>query len=414
MDKMKISKNARNAIVIGTLCSVAYFAVYIARNMLSVVTPEILDAGLLTEAQLGTLSSAYFMFYAIGQLINGIIGDRIKAVYMISVGLLMAGVTGFLFPYLISGGVWLVILYGMTGFFLSMIYAPMTRVVAESTEPIHAVRCSLGYTFSSFFGSPAASLFAATFVWYSAFNISSAVLVFMAVVCFLLFTLFERRGIVKYGTSKGGIGVEAPRGFGEKINLLVRHDIVRYSIISMLTGIVRTAVVFWMPTYFSEHLGYTAEESAIIFAVVSLVVSVNTFLAVWIYEMFGRRQYPSLLLLFGLALVGFVLTYFISDPICNVILLTVALLGSTGASSVMWSVYCPSLADTGMVSSATGFLDFLSYMAAAIATAVFGNLVARIGWGNLLLSWVMLSALGVAVMLVGIRKRFMKSDKPQV
>jgi sugar phosphate permease len=80
----------------------------------------------------------------------------------------------------------------------------------------------------------------------------------------------------------------------------------------------------------------------------------------------------------------------------------------------MWSVYCPSLADTGMVSSATGFLDFLSYMAAAIATAVFGNLVTRIGWGNLLLSWVMLSALGVAVMLVGIRKRFMKSDKPQV
>ena len=131
---MRLSKNAKNAIYIGTLCSVAYLAVYIARNILSAVTPEILEEGLLTKEFLGTLSSAYFTFYAVGQLINGIIGDKIKAVYMISTGLLLAGVTGFLFPLFVSGGVWLVAVYGMTGFFLSMIYAPMTRVVAESTE----------------------------------------------------------------------------------------------------------------------------------------------------------------------------------------------------------------------------------------------------------------------------------------
>ena len=412
---MNISKNAKNAIVIGVLCSVAYFAVYIARNMLSVVTPEILEEGLLTEAQLGSLSSAYFLFYAVGQLINGVIGDRIKAVYMISIGLLMAGITGFLLPLLISSGIWLILLYGMTGFFLSMIYAPMTRVVAESTEPIHAVRCSLGYTFASFFGSPAAGLLAAGLAWYSAFNVSSSALVLMAAVCFILFGIFEKRGIVKYSATRIKYAANnVPSTFGAKIGALVRHDIIRYSAISMLTGVVRTAVVFWMPAYFSEHLGYSAEDSALIFTVVSLITSANTFLAVWIYESFGRRQYPALLILFGVAFVGFVLTYFISNPMLNIIFLTLALLGSTGASSVMWSVYCPSLVDTGMVSSATGFLDFLSYMAAAIATAVFGNLVVKIGWGNLLLSWVGLAAIGVAVMLIGIRRRFMKSDKPEV
>ena len=30
--------------------------------------------------------------------------------------------------------------YAMTGFFLAMIYGPMTKVVAENTEPLHAVR----------------------------------------------------------------------------------------------------------------------------------------------------------------------------------------------------------------------------------------------------------------------------------
>lgn len=412
---MKLSRNAKNAVIIGALCSVAYLAVYIARNMLSAVTPEILEAGLLTKEFLGTLSSAYFIFYAIGQLINGIIGDRIKAVYMISIGLFMAGVTGFLFPILISSGVWLVILYGMTGFFLSMIYAPMTRVVAESTEPIHAVRCSLGYTFASFFGSPVAGICAAAFVWQSAFNVSSLSLVVMAVVCYILFVVFEKRGIVKYGTAKAvGGSNAAPAGLGEKAGVLVHHDILRYSAVSILTGIVRTAVLFWMPTYFNEYLGYSPEEAALIFTVATLVISSNSFIAVWLYERLGRRQYPSLLILFGVSLLAFVLTFLVKSPVANIVFLVLALIGSNGASSILWSVYCPSLTDTGMVSSATGFLDFLSYMAAAIATAVFGNIVSYVGWDNLILIWTALALLGVAVSVTYGKRAFLKSDKPKV
>ena len=99
---MKLSKNAKNAIYIGILCSAAYLAVYIARNMLSAVTPEILEAGILTKDFIGTLSSVYFTCYAVGQLVNGIIGDKIKGAYMISAGLALAGVMGLLFPAFIS------------------------------------------------------------------------------------------------------------------------------------------------------------------------------------------------------------------------------------------------------------------------------------------------------------------------
>ena len=412
---MKLSKNAKNAIVMCILCSVAYLAVYIARNMLSALTPQILEAGLLTKDFLGTLSSAYFFFYAVGQLINGIIGDRIKAVYMISIGLLLSGVTGFFFPLMISSGVWLVILYGMTGFFLSMIYAPMTRVVAESTEPIYAVRSSVGYTFASFFGSPIAGLCAAAFVWQTAMHVSNISLVVMAVICYVLFVVFERRGIVRYGVGKSDhSSAGAPERLRDKLSLLLRRDIVRYSAVSVLTGIVRTAVMFWMPTYFSDYLGYTSEQSAIIFTVASLVISANSFIAIWVYELLGRRQYPSLLILFGISLAAFVLTFLVKAPVLNIIFLVIAITASSGASGILWSVYCPSLADTGMVSSATGYLDFLSYMAAAVATAVFGNMVDLVGWDNLVLIWTALSVLGVAISVPRGKRAFLKSDKPSV
>lgn len=70
-----------------------------------------------------------------------------------------------------------------------------------------------------------------------------------------------------------------------------------------------------------------------------------------------------------------------------------------GAASMLWSRYCPSLRDTGMVSSATGFLDFLSYMAAAGANLIFANAATSIGWGNLILVWLAIVLVGVIVAL---------------
>ena len=95
---MKISKSAQNAILIGFMCSFAYLAVYISRNMLGAITPAMLESGF-SEEYLGKISSFYLIFYAVGQLINGAIGDRIKAKWMVSIGLLGAGIMSFVFLY---------------------------------------------------------------------------------------------------------------------------------------------------------------------------------------------------------------------------------------------------------------------------------------------------------------------------
>ena len=163
---MNIQKNSsvRNAVFIGTLCSISYLGVYFARNILSVVTPQMIESGY-AEEYIGSISSMFFTFYAVGQLINGLVGDKIKARYMISFGLLLAGICNIIFPYTLDHSAASHITYGMIGFFLSMIYAPMTKVVAENTKPHHAARCCLGYTLASYLGSPAAGLVAAFFQW---------------------------------------------------------------------------------------------------------------------------------------------------------------------------------------------------------------------------------------------------------
>lgn len=392
---MKLSRSAKNAILIGSLCSVSYLAVYIARNILGAVSTHLESDGY-SEAYIGTLSSIYLIFYAVGQLINGAIGDKIKARYMISFGLLLAAITNGIFPFIVEHQGIAPFLYGLTGFFLAMIYGPMTKVVAENTEPHLATRCSLGYTFASFFGSPLAGVIATLFVWQTAFFVSSGALVVMAVLAFSFFLLYEKKGIVRYGQYKRK---KADRKGLQGIRVLLKHRIVKFSLISMLTGVIRTSVVFWLPIYISKYHHFSDDDSSVIFSVATLVLSFTTFVAVFVYERLKRNMDLTILLMFSLSTVFFILVYCIKAPLPNIILLILAVMACNSSATMLWSRYCPSLRDTGMVSSATGFLDFLSYTAAAISNVVFPNAVSVIGWGNLILVWAGLMAVGVIVAL---------------
>ncbi|MBR2335783.1 MAG: MFS transporter [Clostridia bacterium] len=387
-----LSQKAKHAAMIGTLCSVSYFAVYIIRNILSAVTPQMVEGGY-TEAYIGSISALYFTFYAIGQLINGAIGDKIKAKWMISIGLAGAGVTNFIFSRVTLIPEAATVAYALSGYFLSMIYGPMTKVVAENTDPLHATRCSIGYTFASFFGSPAAGILASFLAWQSVFAVGSTALVFMSITVFIFFSIFEQRGIVKYGqyrAEKKGI---------RNIGVLFKRQIVKYSLISVITGVVRTSVVFWLPTYIAQHLNFSAKDSASIFTVATLIISLTAFIAVFVYERLGYSIDKTVLVMFSSATVFFILTYFVDQPILNIIFMVLAIMSSNGAASMLWSRYCPSLRDTGMVSSTTGFLDFLSYMAASAGNIIFANAVTNIGWDNLILVWIGLMILGVVVVM---------------
>ena len=390
---MKLSPAAKKAVMIGSMCSLSYLAVYVARNILGAVSPQMIESGAFTTENIGTLSSVYFIVYAAGQLINGRIGDKIKSKYMISFGLIMAGVCNFLFSKMVSSPVSSYIIYGLTGYFLSMIYGPMTKVVAENTEPLYATRCSLGYTFSSFFGTPLAGVLAALLVWQGVFAASSAVLLTMGAICFIVFSIYEKKGLIEYGKYR-----RDPKK-GGSIRVLIQHQIIKFTLIALLTGIVRTTVVFWLPTYLSQHLGYTTERAALIFTVATFIISTTTFIAIFLYEHLGHDIHKTVLVAFTSSAVFFMLVYFVRQPMLNTVFLVLAIMSSCCASSMLYSRYCPSLRDTGMVSSATGFIDFMSYMSASISSTLFANAVSSIGWGNLILVWLGLMIAGIVVTL---------------
>lgn len=390
---MKLSSGAKKAFLLGGLCSISYLAVYVAKGALSAATPQITEAGAFTTEQIGTLSSVYFIVYAIGQLINGAIGDKIKAKYMISFGLILASIGFWLLPQLAGLPNYAYIAYGASGFFMAMIYGPMTKVVAENTEPIYATRCSIGYTMASFLGSPAAGILAAVLAWQWVFWGTGTTLLIMGAVAFICFSAMEKKGVVKYGqyTHK--------KGSGGSIKVLLKRQIVKFTFIAILTGVVRTSVVFWMPTYISQHLGFAPDTAALIFTVASFAFSFSPINAIIIYEKLKRNMDLTIFLAFSASAVFFLLVFLVKQPIINVVCMALAILSNNLAASMLWSRYCPSLYDTGMVSTATGFLDACSYLAASVSSKLFANAAGTLGWGMLILVWFGLMCCGVLVAL---------------
>lgn len=377
---MKISSEAKKAIMIGGTCAASYFAVYVSRNMLGAVGPQMTEGGVITEEQQGALSSIYFIIYAIGQLINGKLGDHIKAKIMISVGLIMAGICNLLMAACASSFTAMYIFYGLSGFFLAMIYGPMTKVVAENTQPVYTVRCSLGYTFSSLLGSPLAGVLAALFLWSIAFYMGGFILILMGVVTFLLFTVFEKKGYIKY------YNYEKVKEQGS-IKELIKHRIIRFTIIAAITGIIRTNVVFWMTTYFSGHLGYAPDRAALVYTVASFIISLSAFISIAMYELLKHNMDLTIFIGFVISAVSFGALLVVKAPVLAVILIVLGVVGDELAATMLWSRYCPSLKDTGMISGATGFLDFVCYVAASAASTLFAGLLEKSGWNVLIALW---------------------------
>ncbi len=109
--------------------TVGYGIYYVCRLSLNVVKKPLVDAGALTETELGIVGSALFITYAVGKFVNGFLADRVNIRRFMSIGLLIAALVNLLLGFNLSSGLF-VVLWAVNGWAQSM-GAP-SGVVAQS------------------------------------------------------------------------------------------------------------------------------------------------------------------------------------------------------------------------------------------------------------------------------------------
>jgi len=116
------NKELHAAIGIGSIGFFAYAVCYIAKNILSPLMSRMEASGDFDVVVTGNMSSIFLLSYAVGQLINGALGNKISPRYMVLMGLGVPGTILLSFP-MVSNDLLAMVLWGICGFFCSSYFA---------------------------------------------------------------------------------------------------------------------------------------------------------------------------------------------------------------------------------------------------------------------------------------------------
>lgn len=385
-NKMELKK----ALQIGIACVSSYMVSYYMRNILSVTSPEMLSTGVFTKEFLGTLSSIYMLLYAIGQLINGVIGDIVKPKLMITSGMILCGLSSILFA-LTSYPFIQIAMFAIIGFSLSMLRGPLVKTISENTSPKYSRVICTFFSFAGFTGPLIASLISMFFNWKKTFIIAGIIALIIGFFVYFIFTLFERSGRITYTFSKNS------NGFSNIFKVFTLKHFLFYIFVGAIAEISAASINFWVPTYLTEQLCFTENTAKIIYSAMSFVKSITPFITLFIFNMLKEKDIKMARLAFVFSTVFFIGMRFIDIPYLNILCLLLAQMAIGSASSLLWSIYIPSQRESGMISTINGVLDFSGYLFAAIANILFAHSISGLGWSGIITLWISMAFIGFVV-----------------
>ena len=387
-----MDKNTQKAWRIGSFCIATYLASYVTRNILSVSTPEMIKEAFFTKEYTGLLSSICFIFYAVGQLINGFIGDRVHQKYMIIMGLGISSVSTFVIP-IFDNRILHFTAFALIGFGLSMLRGPLMKVISENTAATHARMICTLFSMAGFAGPLIASILSIFFKWRAVFTATGVISVIITVLAVAAITTLEKRGEIKFVP-------KYDKGIAGILNVFKLEDFIFYMLISSIGEIAGSSITFWIPTYTTEHLGFSNDAASTIYSVVSFSTLFTPFITLLIYEKLIRNGIKLALVMYVISAVFFIAVRFTAAHVLNVSMLIIAKVAAAAASSIVWSAYIPGLARSGKVSSANGVIDAAGYAMASLANVLFSTFVGRLGWGGIVNMWYIIMLIGAAVSFI--------------
>ena len=387
-----MDKNTQKAWRIGSFCIATYLASYVTRNILSVSTPEMIKETFFTKEYTGLLSSICFIFYAAGQLINGFVGDRVHPKYMIIMGLGISSVSTFVIP-IFDNRILHFTAFALIGFGLSMLRGPLMKVISENTAATHARMICTLFSMAGFAGPLIASILSIFFKWRAVFTATGVISVIITVLAVAAITTLEKRGEIKFVP-------KYDKGIAGILNVFKLEDFIFYMLISSIGEIAGSSITFWIPTYTTEHLGFSNDAASTIYSVVSFSTLFTPFITLLIYEKLIRNGIKLALVMYVISAVFFIAVRFTAAPVLNVSMLIIAKVAAAAASSIVWSAYIPGLARSGKVSSANGVIDAAGYAMASLANVLFSTFVGRLGWGGIVNMWYIIMLIGAAVSFI--------------
>ena len=389
-----LDKKSRQA---AWLCTLIYFASYVMRINFAVMIVKICGDMGLEKSDLSVVLVGLTVAYGTGQVISGLLGDKIKPTDLLFYGICVASLCN-VAMFFCHSVLAMTVVWCINGLAHAMLWPPMVRLLASNLSDeaylYSVVRVSWG---------------------------SSIATVLLYLVCPLLLYVMNWRGVILLCAAVGVVSaviwrIYSPRIFDGELSAAKKKDkgivtvktpaaiyipLVLIMLGILAQGVLRDGVTNWMPSYMMETFGMT-EENSILTAVIPAIFSIISF------EVFGKLQQKlinnEVLCAFGiftLAVAASVAMYFLSDgaAVLSTLFMSIIIGCMHGINLMLITVVPKRFVKYGRVSTISGILNAWTYIGSAISTFGFAVLAENNGWKFTIGMWVAVAAVGALVCL---------------
>lgn len=377
-----------------------YLFYYTGRQTFGFAIPGISEELGLSKTELGLASAVLFWCYAVGQAVNGNLGDKFGGRKLMTLGAVFSCALNWVvsFGQNLSS---LLIPWGINGVAQSMGWAPGSRIISNWWDHRERGKAYGLYVFAA--GMSSVLAFTTSLIvlkmlhldWRWIFRLPVLLLLMGGLAFYLVVrNRPEELGFTRDG-EEGEEGEErsedddSPTAEAEAAeSSLTRYLGVlrnrRFLVASLAIGFqnfARYGLLIWVPVYFLGKNWKKADDTAWISIALAVGMAIGALTNGWLSDkVFKSRRSPLISLFMFLAAVCTGAMYFISKD--NVVPATVLLFLSGffvyGPQSGFWAL-CPDLLGPKRAATATGMMNFVAYAFAGLEGIVIGYAIDRSG-----------------------------------
>ena len=396
---------------------ITYASFYLLRVNISIAMPEIMSEFGLTKTNMGVVLSSLFFAYAVGQFINGQLGDKLNSRRIITIGLVVSAILNIIFGFSAGALILMAILWGLNGYFQSMGWGPTVKAKANWFPKKIRGKISGRLGTSYIMGGAFSWFLAGTIVkylnWRFTFWIPAIICIALAIHWYIRArNAPEEVGLPSLEEQEQGIESSEIKedhhiGFKKTLKITLLNPYVWFAGFALFgLNIVRYGFMSWAPTYMFEEQGATISLAAYKAIAFPVAGGLGALFAGWASDrIFKHRRAPIAFIMLVLLAV-FCYLYRIVPGVNWIISLVILLfIGffTFGPHVLLVAALPADLGSRKAASSVTGFIDALGYVGASLTGVGTGYLIENYSWDAAFGFWVF-GAILAAIMILFVWK----------
>lgn len=395
------------------LCWLAYFSSYIGRLNFSVAMVDMISTNVLSKAQAGAISTAFFFCYGVGQFISGFLADRLSPFKMIFSGLFVSALAN-----LSMGGVdnyfVFLALWGINGFSQSIIWTPILKIFVSILAKDHIKKASVNISLTVPLGTLISYILSAVAIerygWRGVFT-AAAFAIFIVCIIWVFGSKFVLNIIRKQVKVDKDINID--EGIIEEkqesqplMKLFVISGVLILIIPVAIHGMLKDGVTTWVPTFINESFQVTESASILLTMILPIINVFGVYLGRYVNMKHLKDEVKTTIFFFVISLIamGGIFVFKDINVIVTVILLSI-ITASMTAVNVMLITFVPMKFEKyNMTATVSGILNAVSYGGCSISNYASGYLAESFGWIATLIMWTVSIVVAIATSACAIFK----------